>query len=87
MEWIAGALRTASEPSFPLLLGAVGGGVAGTVVAPFTWWFEVRATTLRQLLVQALDISRLREAYIPEARHLGLGEQSPLSTATGSLRA
>ncbi len=65
MDWI-GALRTASGLSFPLLLGAIGGGIGGAAVVLFTWWFEVRATTLRELLAQGLEVARLREAYVLE---------------------
>jgi hypothetical protein len=55
-------LSSVAQLGSALLFGAIGGGLLSAGVAWFVW----RAATLRELLAEAMEISKLREAYVLE---------------------
>jgi hypothetical protein len=77
------ALKAVAGLSLPVLLGGVAGGLAGAVVGFLTWWSDVRSRTLRELLIQGLEILKLREAYILDGgdfTHATLADNLKLKT-------
>ena len=50
--------------SVALLLGAIGGGLVGAIVAIVTWKKTIKSRTAYELLREALQIQALKEAWI-----------------------
>jgi hypothetical protein len=61
---VSGTLKATTGESFPVLLGGVAGGFIGALVGLSTWWSDAMSRTLREFLVQGLEICKLREAYV-----------------------
>jgi len=59
-------LQSVANLSLAVLLGGVAGGVVSALVVGATWWIDSRARTLRELLLQGLQVHALREAWILE---------------------
>ena len=74
MEWVAVTLKAAADSGLAVLLGGVAGGLLGALAFLYTWFVEQRARTLRELLTQGLEISRMREAYVLEGTHAPTSE-------------
>lgn len=70
--------------SLAILLGAVGGGLLGSLSVLFTWSYDSRARTARDLLLDGLAIHAMKEAWIldgPGYENLRLSEHSSLGEA------
>jgi len=49
-------LQSVANLSLAVLLGGVAGGVVSALVVGATWWIDSRARTLRELLLQGLQV-------------------------------
>jgi hypothetical protein len=57
-------IKAIAEQSPAVLLGGITGGLAGAVAVFFTWLSDARSRTLREFLLQGLEVHKLREAYV-----------------------
>lgn len=75
------------QHSISILLGAISGGLLGSIIAIVLWWLNSRANIRRELLLEANVIQSLEEAWVLVGfnyKHIVLSCKKELSTSSSS---